>query len=239
MSANNQALSAALAGVLANCFDAAEAKQDDEKAFRAGVLQMLMRCAVALESIAAGNSAARADAHAAASEDAASMAGTSGTACPPDGEAAPKAAAEPSCTDQSSVVTALRSEEAADGSTSAPVEKAAEQPAETSVSEPEKDEDPSPEFAPEPAAKAEAPAVVTARVEEQKEKAKAIAPRVDAQMKISAAYKDAAAAREVEPLSTYIRAVCGSMGFKSFGVVPDEKLPDVVTAVVAKLNEVE
>lgn len=239
MSAKNQALAAAMTGVLASCFDAAEEKTAEEKAFRAGVLQMLMRCAVALESIAAGTSAARADAHAAASEDAASMAGTAGKACPPDGEAAPKAAAEPSCPDQTGVVTARRSDEAAEGATSAPVEKADEKHAEPAADEPEKAADPAPEAAPEPSAEAEAPAVVTARVEEQKEKAKAIAPRVDAQMKISAAYKDAAAVRKVEPLSTYIRTVCSSMGFKSFGVVPDEKLPDVVTAVITKLNEVE
>lgn len=215
MSEKNKALAGVLGGIFANCLDVAEDKQAEEKAYRACVMQMLMRIAVALETIAAGTAAARADVHTAASEDAASLAGHSVTE-------APKAAAAQGTENPANVVTARLTEtpaaEPAAKPEPAPAAQKPEQPTVVTAQVEEK------------------PAVVTARVEEQKAKAKELEPRLMAQMKISDAYKGASAEKRATPLGTYIRNACATHGWKSFGTVPDEGLDVLVSEVLLELE---
>ena len=234
MTEKNQALAAAFGGILTAVFDGAEEKQAGEQAYRACVMQMLMRIAVALEAIAAGLSTSRADVHTAASEDAAALAGAglpsvdvlAASALSGAGEAAagegvteaPKVAAAPGTENPAHVVTARLTE-------TPDAEPAAK-----------------PEPAPAPAAKtaeqtAEQPAVVTARVEEQKVKAKELEPRLRAQMAISEAYKNASAEKRETPLGSYIRNSCAHHGCKSFGTVPEEKLSALVEEVLHELED--
>lgn len=211
MSEKNKALAGVLGGIFANCLDVAEDKQAEEKAYRACVMQMLMRIAVALETIAAGTAAARADVHTAASEDAAALAGHSVTE-------APKVAAAPGTENPAHVVTARLTK--------------------TPAAEPAAKPEPAPAPAAKTAEQtAEKPAVVTARVEEQKEKAKELEPRLRAQMAISEAYKNASAEKRETPLGSYIRNSCAHHGCKSFGTVPEEKLSALVAEVLHELED--
>ncbi len=220
MNEKNAALAAALTGVLASVFDSEEVKRDADAAYKACVMQMLMRIAVALETIAAGTAAARADVHTAASEDAAALAGHSVTE-------APKAAAAQGAENPANVVTARLTEtpaaEPADKPEPSPASQKAEQPTEqpTVVT----------------AQVEEKPAVVSARVEEQKAKAKELEPRLMAQMKISDAYKGASSEKRATPLGTYIRNACATHGWKSFGTVPDDGLDVLVSEVLLELEE--
>lgn len=218
MTEKNAALAAAFGGILTAVFDGAEEKQASEQAYRACVMQMLMRIAVALEAIAAGLSTARSDVHTAASEDAAALSGAGEAAAGEGVTEAPKVAAAPGTENPAHVVTARLTETPA-------AEPAAK-----------------PEPAPAPAAKtaeqtAEQPAVVTARVEEQKVKAKELEPRLRAQMAISEAYKNASAEKRETPLGSYIRNSCAHHGCKSFGTVPEEKLSALVAEVLHELED--
>lgn len=80
-------------------------------------------------------------------------------------------------------------------------------------------------------AAAEKPVAVTARAEALAEEAKKLAPSLQAKVDIQAAYVAAKKKGYAEPIGAPIVGACKALGFNRFSEVPDDRMPDLVTAV--------
>lgn len=80
-------------------------------------------------------------------------------------------------------------------------------------------------------AAAEKPVAVTARAEALAEEAKKLAPGLQAKVDIQAAYVAAKKKGYAEPIGAPIVGACKALGFNRFSEVPDDRMPDLVTAV--------